>query len=121
MTLKQERLVKEVLNPENKTMLEAGRKAGFKSNDIYRKRIKAHILAALEAQGVTKDSLGLAYKGLINLCIKKEDLSTAKGALDSLGKLNKLLQDNNISVSQGIISPDVLNKLRARLGNDVTH
>jgi len=115
MTLKQDRLVKEVLNPANKTLLEAGNKAGYTSKQIYRKSTRRHLLAGLEALGVSKESLGSAYKDLIKLCLKKEDYSTAKASLDSIAKMYNCLKDNNLEIKQGVFSDEIMAKVRSRL------
>jgi hypothetical protein len=121
MTLKQDRLTKEVLNPENKTLLEAGNKAGYTSKQIYRKSTKQHLIADLEAQGITKESLGKAYNGLIELCLKKQDYSTAKSSLDSIAKMYNCLKDNNIEIKQGVFSEDIMARVRARLNTSVNN
>lgn len=121
MTLRQQRLSKEILNPENKTLKEAGEKAGYKTDKartIYRDSTKKHILEALEAQGINKESLGKAYNGLIELCLKKQDYSTAKSSLDSIAKMYNCLKDNNIEIKQGVFSEDIMAKVRARLSSN---
>jgi hypothetical protein len=115
MTLKQDRLVKEIMNPENKTMKECGIKAGYEtvtSRQIYKKDTKRYIVGVLERQGITKESLGRAYQELIELCKRKGDTATIKGALDSLAKLNKLLQDSNTQQVTAIFNDTLIQKLR---------
>lgn len=110
-TLKRDRLSKEILNPENKTMLEAGTKAGYTSKQIYRKSTKKHLAEIFKAQGVTKESLKEAYEDCLTLCKTKGDLSTLKATIDSLGRLFGHLKDNTqIQVNQ----IDVDSELRAR-------
>lgn len=93
MTLLQNNLAKEILG--SRTMAEAGLKAGYspKGRQIYRKSTKIHIEKIFEAQGVTKDSLRLAYEDCLTLCRKKEDYSTLKATIDSLAKLYGFARD----------------------------
>jgi phage terminase small subunit len=97
MTLKQRRLIKEVMKPENKTLMDAGKKAGYSpiAGNIYRENIKGLILKALEGRELTKEKLKDAYEHLLKLTINDKDHSTSKGILDSEAKLYKLLSDNN--------------------------
>jgi hypothetical protein len=120
MTLKQTNLAKAITR--STTMAQAGLEAGYstKSRNIYRANTKKHIVEILEAQGITKDSLGQAYEGLIKLCLKKQDYSTAKSSLDSIAKMFNCLKDNSVEINQGVFSEDIMNRVRARLKSDVT-
>ena len=107
-TLKRERLAKEILNPDNKTLLQAGTKAGYTSKQIYRKSTKQHLAEILQAQGISKENLTEAYKHLLTLCQSKQDYSTAKGTLDSLAKMYNHLKEGNTqqTIERVIISYD---------------
>ena len=115
MTLKQDKLVKEILNPENKTLRQAGIKAGYSSNTryIYSHNTKLNIVERLKRRGITKESLEEAYEGLLKLTITDKDHSTSKGILDSIAKLYKLLSDNN---NQQVIvfTDDIIQELRSK-------
>ena len=121
MTLMQRRLIKEVLNPENKTLMDAGKKAGYssKSGNIYRPNIEKHITKALEGANLTREKLKEAYENLLKLTIIDKDHSTSKGILDSEAKLYKLLSDNN-NQQAIIFTADILDELKSKSVNNST-
>jgi len=88
MTTRTAKLIQAI--PKTKTMREAGRMAGYTSNDIYRKRIKTHIMEALKCE---PDSVRKHFEGLYDKCMLKGDLSTAKGILDSICRITGMNQD----------------------------
>jgi hypothetical protein len=85
-TIKQQKLLQEVANPENKTMREAALKAGFTSNDIYRDRIRTHIKDHFDAKNPTIEMIRARFEELYSKCLESQDISTAKGCMDSLAK-----------------------------------
>jgi hypothetical protein len=98
--LKQDRLAKELLNPANKTLLEAGNKAGYTSKHIYRKSTKKHLAEIFASCGVTQESLREAYEVCGRLCLTKGDYSTLKATIDSLARLYGHLRDNpNVNIA----------------------
>ena len=119
MTLKQDKLVKEILNPENKTLREAGIKAGYSPNTryIYTHNTKLNIVERLKRKGITQESLNEAYQGLLKLTITDKDHSTSKGILDSIAKLYKLLSDNN-NQQAIIFTADILEELKSKSVNN---
>lgn len=109
MTLKQDTLAKEILT--STTLREAGLKAGYSkvSRKIYSKGTKRYIAKIFQEQGVTKDSLKLAYEDCLELCRKKEDYSTLKATIDSLAKLYGFARDitsTNVGIF-GLNSKDI--------------
>jgi phage terminase small subunit len=110
MTLKRDKLAKELLT--SKTMREASIKAGYapKSNKPYAKGIKRYIASKLQELGVTKESLTEAYQHLLTECQKKGDLATAKATLDSLGKMYGQLRDTT-STQVSVFTGDMIKDL----------
>lgn len=108
MTLKQARLLKAI--PHSKTLREAGRKAGFTSLDIYRKRIKTHIANELRCE---PNSIKQHYEALYKLCLTDNDKATAKGILDSLCRIQAMFKDKHeVNVIQSLppekITPELI-------------
>ncbi len=92
-TLKQIRLAKEVLNPENKTLLEAGNKAGYKSKQIYRESTKQHLAQTLSDAGLDKEGLKVQFKELSRIALEKNDLSNCNRALENITRIQGLFKD----------------------------
>ena len=65
-------------------MKEAGRLAGYKSNDIYRKRIKSHIKKVLD---VDRASLFNRFQDVYNQCIDRKDYTNALRASENIARM----------------------------------
>jgi len=112
MTLKQERLVKELRKKENfgKPLIDIAEKVGYSrtAGNIYNRTIKSHIQKVFTEQGITKNSLKEAYSECLELCRKKEDYATLKSTIDSLAKLFGHLKDS--SLTQAFLFNDVMQR-----------
>lgn len=94
--IRQQKLAKELLNPENKTMKEASLKAGYsgKGRTQYRASTKRNIEKIFNQSGITKDSLTKAFKELSALTLAEGDYSNTNRAYENIGKIQGVIQPN---------------------------
>ncbi len=90
----QQKLIKNLKT--SKTLMEAGRKAGYtdKARNMYRQNTKRHIAEALKCD---PGSIIAHYEELYRKCMLDDDKSTGKAILDSLARINAMFTDKTIN------------------------
>jgi len=127
--------MKEILNPENRTLKDAAIKAGYSvsengSRHIYRSKTKHIIAQALENAGVSKEGLIGYFKEIGHLAIKTGDLSNANRVGENIGKVTGAMKDST-STQVSVFTGDMIKDLPpievepsqegAKPSNDVSH
>ena len=113
MTLKQDNLVKAILEKNNlgRPLKDIAKDVGYTSKQIYRESTKKHLFNALQAKGISRDSITDVLSTLGNLARNKGDITNSLRAVEDIAKLHMLLKDTSTSVT--INQANVLDSIRA--------
>ncbi len=91
-SVRREKLVREILNPENNTLREAGIKAGYTkvSRTIYTKNTKTYIIKRLNELGYGKKDIAERFKLIADLALKEKDFANVNRSTENIAKLEGL-------------------------------
>ncbi len=103
MTRKVKRLLEEIAKPENKTLAEAGKKAGYTSRQIYRKSTKKHIKKFLEMSGEDLEACKRKFRLVQLIAINEKDLSNVNRAIENEVRMQAGFKDTPIQQTSIIV------------------
>jgi hypothetical protein len=101
--LKKARLFNNLSNPNNKSIAEAGRKAGYKRMaTLYSPGMKADIRKFLESRSVSREELNQQFKSILEIALDSGDLTNGLRSLEALARMSGLFHDKDTKTNVAV-------------------